>query len=117
MTDERNNELWAILTPDERESIVKTYEYEEHNANLSHRLGFNEALEWIFGYDNLNAPTTEEIFNNNGSNFSPNWEEYRMELVKELALAIIKGKRWDFQSCNPVEIVNNIIKELKNTKI
>ena len=58
MTDERKNEIWAMLPEKEQIEFQKAYDvmYECE----SYDMGFKDALERVFGYDNLTAQAEEK---------------------------------------------------------
>ena len=58
MTTEQQDLAWACLPKEAREKLKRAYKYQCQNSDYNR--GFNEALEEVFGFHNLNSDTEPE---------------------------------------------------------
>ena len=136
MTDERKNEIWAMLTPNEK--LYFNYHFKKHTGEYD--WGYQTALIDIFGSHNLTYQTkrkctnptengisdpkiqsesaesveTSENPSNSFQSFT-DWNKYRLDLAKELAVAKM-NRQGVIDPREVVEDANEIVKRLKETE-
>ena len=136
MTDERKNEIWAMLDAEEQEWVKKQNNYITENIPFDN--GYNCALQDIFGAHNLTAQA-EETCKENAESFTDgskcvkessnsfqsftDWNKYRLDLAKEIALRLVDNLKVSTIvshatiAIDSVSLADEIVKRLKETEV